>query len=220
MNGRLFAIGDIHGCFKSFQILLEQNIKLLYNDKVILLGDYIDRGPQSREVIDYIFDLQIKGYNIVPLLGNHEAMLIDAFDNSGLTSIWIQNGGSETLRSFNIESLNDIGSKYIEFFKRLPYYYNFEEYLFVHAGFNDGSPDPFSDKYSMIWVCNLVYENPLLKNKIIIHGHRPIPVEVCKEIVQSNKNVINLDTCCVYSNKTGYGTRTAIELYTRFLYFV
>jgi len=75
-------------------------------------------------------------------------------------------------------------------------------------------------RYSMIWVCNLVYENPLLKNKIIIHGHRPIPVYVCKEIVQSNKNVINLDTGCVYLNMTGYGTLTAIELYTRCLYFV
>lgn len=220
MNGRLFAIGDIHGCFKSFQILIEQNIKLIYSDKVILLGDYIDRGPQSREVIDYIFDLQIKGYNIVALRGNHEAMLIDAYYNPDITSIWIQNGGSETLRSFNITSLNYIEPEYIEFFKGLPYYHNFEEYLFVHAGFNDGIPDPFSDKYSMIWTSNLVYENPLLTNKIIIHGHRPIPVEVCKEIVQRKNNVINIDTGCVYSHIYGYGTLTAIELYNRCLYFV
>jgi len=56
-------------------------------------------------------------------------------------------------------------------------------------------------------------------NKIIIHGHRPVTVDVCKEIVQSNKNVINLDTGCVYSNMTGYGTLTAIELNSRSLYF-
>jgi serine/threonine protein phosphatase 1 len=219
MIKRLFAIGDIHGCFNAFQILLEQKIQLIKSDKFILLGDYIDRGTQSKEVIEYIIDLQAKGVDIVPLIGNHEAMLLDAFNNEGLTSKWIQNGGSTTLRSFDIDSLQDIESKYIDFFKGLSYYFAFEEYLFVHAGFNDSEINPFADKYSMIWLCKQTYENPLLMNKILIHGHRPISVDVCKEIVHSNKNVINLDTGCVYSNMTGYGTLTAIELNTRSLYF-
>ena len=219
MNERLFAIGDIHGCFDAFQILLHQKIQLLNSDKVILLGDYIDRGTQSKEVIDYIIDLQTKGFDIVPLLGNHEAMLLDAYENEELVSIWIQNGGHETLKSFNISSLNDMEAKYIEFIKGLPYYYAFKEYLFVHAGFNDSVPNPFADKYSMIWTCRTVYENPLLINKIIIHAHRPIPVDVCKKTVHSNSSVINIDTGCVYSNIPGYGSLTAIELNTRSLYF-
>ena len=219
MNRRLFVIGDIHGCFNAFQILLAQKIRLINSDKIILLGDYIDRGIQSKEVINYIIDLQAKGFDIIPLLGNHEAMLLDAYNNKELSSKWIQNGGSETLKSFNITSLKDIEPKYIEFFKGLSYYFAFEEYLCVHAGFNDSDINPFADKYSMIWSCKQTYENPLLINKIIIHGHRPIPVEVCKNIVHSNKNVINLDTGCVYSNMTGYGTLTAIELNARSLYF-
>jgi len=219
MNKRLFALGDIHGCFDIFRILLEQKIQITVSDKIILLGDYIDRGTQSKEVINYIIDLQAKGFDIIPLLGNHEAMLLDAYNNEGLNSKWIQNGGSTTLSSFDINSLQDIESKYIDFFKRLSYYFAFEEYLFVHAGFNDSEINPFADKYSMIWLCKQTYENPLLMNKIIIHGHRPISVDVCKEIVYSNKNVINLDTGCVYSNMTGYGTLTAIELNTRSLYF-
>ena len=168
MNKRLFAIGDIHGCFDAFRSLLEQKIQIKESDQIILLGDYIDRGTQSKEVIDYIIDLQAKGFDIVPLLGNHEAMLLDAYKNEELVSEWIQNGGSETLKSFGINSLKDIESKYIEFIKGLPSYYAFEEYLFVHAGFNDSDPNPFSDKYSMIWVCKPTYENPLLINKIII----------------------------------------------------
>jgi serine/threonine protein phosphatase 1 len=220
MNKRLFAIGDIHGCFNTFRTLLEQKIQIKEGDKIILLGDYIDRGTQSKEVIDYIIDLKEKGVDIVPLLGNHEAMLLDAYNNEGLTSKWIQNGGSETLKSFNLTSLKNIEPKYLEFFKGLSYYFTFEEYLFVHAGFNDSDINPFADKYSMIWLCKQTYENPLLMNKIIIHGHRPIPIEVCKNIVHSNKNVINLDTGCVYSNMTGYGTLTAIELNARSLYFV
>jgi len=219
MNERLFAIGDIHGCIDPFRTLLEKKIHISNNDKIILLGDYIDRGTQSKQVIDYIIDLQNKGFDIVPLLGNHESMLLDAYRNEVLVSNWIQNGGSETLNSFKINSLNNIEPKYIGFFKGLHYYFVFEEYLFVHAGFNDSDINPFTDKYSMIWVCKPTYENPLLMNKIIIHGHRPISVGTCKEIVQSNKNVINLDTGCVYSNMTGYGTLTAIELNTRSLYF-
>lgn len=216
---RLFSIGDIHGCFNALKIMLEHKIRLIKSDKIILLGDYIDRGIQSQEVINYIIDLQAKEFDIVALLGNHEAMLLDAYNNSELTSKWIQNGGFETLKSFNITSFKDIEPKYIEFFKGLSYYYAFNEYLFVHAGFNDSDINPFADKYSMIWLCKQTYENPLLMNKIIIHGHRPITVDVCKEIVLSNKNVINLDTGCVYSNMTGYGTLTAIELNTRSLYF-
>lgn len=219
MIKRLFAIGDIHGCFDLLKELLENKIQLQKPDKLILLGDYIDRGIQSKEVIDYIIDLKEKGIDIVPLLGNHESMLLDAYNNEGLTYKWIQNGGSTTLKSFNITSLKDIEPKYIEFFKGLSYYFALNEYLFVHAGFNDSDINPFADKYSMIWLFKQTYENPLLMNKIIIHGHRPITVDVCKEIVYSNKNVINLDTGCVYSNMTGYGTLTAIELNTRSLFF-
>jgi len=189
------------------------------SDKIILLGDYIDRGNQSKEVIDYIVDLQNKGFDIVPLLGNHEAMLLDAYYDGVLLSNWIQNGGSETLKSFNINSLIDIEPAYIEFFKGLPYYFAFEEYLFVHAGFNDSDVNPFIDNYSMIWVCKKAYKNPSLINKTVIHGHCPIPVVVCKERVLNNNNVINLDTGCVYSNNTGYGSLTAIELKTRCLFF-
>lgn len=220
MNKRLFAIGDIHGCFNAFQLMLEQKIQLEKSDKLILLGDYIDRGKQSKEVIDYIIDLQTKGFDIVPLLGNHESMLLDAFNNEVRTPTWIQNGGSETLKSFKITSLKEIEPKYVEFLKGLSYFFAFKDYLFVHAGFNDSDINPFADIYSMIWVCRPAYENPLLIKKIIIHGHRPIPIAVCKDIVQSNMQVINLDTGCVYSNIMGYRTLTAFELNTRTLHFV
>lgn len=67
---RLFAIGDIHGCFDSLKELVESNIQLDKNEKLILLGDYIDRGNKSKEVVDYIIDLLEKGYDVIPLIGN------------------------------------------------------------------------------------------------------------------------------------------------------
>ena len=81
MNERLFAIGDIHGCFDSFRKLVEDKIKISNRDKLVLPGDYIDRGKQSKDVIDYIIELQQRGFDIIPLTGNHESMLLDEIIN-------------------------------------------------------------------------------------------------------------------------------------------
>ena len=67
MDNRLFAIGDIHGCFNSFKKLMEEKIQITKSDKVVLLGDYIDRGSQSKEVIDYIIELKEKSFDIITL---------------------------------------------------------------------------------------------------------------------------------------------------------
>lgn len=219
MTKKLFAIGDIHGCFDSFRTLVEQKIQIRKDDKVILLGDYIDRGPHSKEVVDYIIDLQDRGFDIVPLIGNHEAMLLDTLNNNEYLSKWIQNGGNETVRSFGLSSLGKLAPRYIDFFKGLLYYFEFEKYLFVHAGFNDAINNPFEDRYYMIWRCSEKYEHPSLKDKIIVHGHRPISVAACTENIFSQNSVINLDTGCVYSDNSGYGSLTALELYTKCLYF-
>ncbi len=198
MNKRLFAIGDIHGCFDSLKELVEDKIQLQKNDKLILLGDYIDRGDKSKEVVDFIIELLENGYDVIPLMGNHEAMLLDAYESENNTSKWIQNGGDKTLKSFEINTLKNIESKYIKFFKDLRYYYSFEDYLFVHAGFNDNVVNPFTDYYSMLWKYKESYTNPVFANKTIIHGHNPISVSKCEERVLSKLDVINIDTGCVY----------------------
>lgn len=220
MKKRLFAIGDIHGCFESFKNLIENKIKLKKNDKLILLGDYIDRGTQSKDVIDYINELQSKGYDIVTLMGNHEAMLIDAMENEKNLSKWIQNGGGKTLMSFGIESLTDLDQQYISFFKGLILYSTFDNFLFVHAGFNDLIDNPFNDKYNMLWSRNTFYKHPLLIDKIIVHSHTPITKIQCQELVTTRKQTINIDTGCVYSDIEGLGFLTALELFSYKLFSV
>lgn len=214
MSERLFAIGDIHGCFDSFRELVEDKIKISNRDKLVLLGDYIDRGKQSKEVIDYIIELLQKGFDIIPLIGNHESMLLDALGNDELLSIWIQNGGSETMESFSINSLKDLDQSYKDFFKGLRFYYSFNSFLFVHAGFNDEILNPFEDKYQMIWASREKYSNPILRDKTIIHGHSPISGSICQRRILDKNPVINIDTGCVYSGKVGYGLLSAIELYS------
>lgn len=219
MDKRLFAIGDIHGCFDALKELVECKIQLAQNDKLILLGDYIDRGDKSKEVVDYIIDLQERGYNIIPLIGNHELLLLKAFDDEKNKYKWLLNGGGETLKSFGIDSIKEILSKYLDFFKNLKSYFSIENNLFVHAGFNDKIVNPFQDTYSMVWESQVEYFNPLLVGKTIIHGHRPITVEQCIKQIDCHNRVICIDTGCVYADSVGNGKLTALELATRKLYF-
>lgn len=217
---RLFAIGDIHGCFDSLQELVENKIQLNNYDKLVLLGDYIDRGDKSKAVVDYIIYLQEKEFDIIPLIGNHEVLLLESFEDEKNISKWIQNGGGETLKSFEIDSTKDISSKYLEFFKNLEHYYSFKEFLFVHAGFNDKILNPFQDTYSMVWNSQVAYSNPLLIEKTIIHGHRPITMELCMNQINNRQQVINIDTGCVYKGKIGYGKLSAIELSSKKLFSI
>lgn len=217
MDRRLFAIGDIHGCFDEFQELVENKIKLQKSDKLILLGDYIDRGNKSKEVVDYIMELSENGYDIIPLLGNHEFMLMAAYKDDENSPMWTYNGGNETLKSFKIKSAKDIDPKYVIFFQGLRYFYSYEDFLFVHAGFNDLAVNPFTkyDYDEMLWRSREYYQNPVFKNKTIIHGHKTITSADCEERIQSGSYVINIDTGCVYKNIEGYGRLTAYDCYTR-----
>jgi serine/threonine protein phosphatase 1 len=220
LNNRLFAIGDIHGCFNALRNLIETKIILTNTDKIILLGDYIDRGSNSKEVVDYIITLIEKGFDIIPLMGNHESILLEVLENDDYLAKWIRNGGTETMNSFGIKSIKQLSNRYIVFFKGLRPYYSFDNFLFVHAGFNDTCENPFNDTYEMLWSRNQVYSHPLLSGKTIIHGHTPVTVEQCRQSVNKRMQNISIDTGCVYSNRPGFGRLTALELFSCKLYSV
>lgn len=209
---RLFAIGDIHGCFRAFYALVTEVISLKKDDRLILLGDYIDRGEESREVVDFIIDLKRSGFNITPLMGNHEAMLLESYTDPGMLFQWFMNSGETTMQSLGIEDISDLGKEYLVFFSQLKYYESIGEFLFVHAGFNDKDTDPFEDKYHMIWESRLYYENPVLRSKTIIHGHRPKTLEYVNKMISSNSRVLAIDTGCVYGRKLGYGYLSALDV--------
>lgn len=219
MSNRQFAIGDIHGCFDSLKELVENKIQLQKKDKLIFLGDYIDRGPKSKEVIDYIIELQNNDYDVVTLLGNHEFMLVDAYNNEGAMPKWIQNGGAETLKSFDLDSLKNLDSKYLNFFNNLKCYFEHEEFLFVHAGFNDTIENPLADNYCMLWKSRERYSNLLLKDRTIIHGHSPVSLNITLTQIANNSKVVNIDGGCVYSN-AHLGKLVALEINSCSILFV
>lgn len=209
---RLLAISDIHGCFDTFYELVIRQIKLDKTDKLILLGDYIDRGDKSKEVIDLIIDLTEKGFNVIPLMGNHESMLVDSFIDNSTLPLWFMNSGESTLESFSINDIRQLEDKYMNFFRNLKYYYCSEKYVFVHAGFNNSAQDPFKDTQTMIWECQASYNNPMLSERIIIHGHRPKTIDFVKKKIALNSEVIPIDTGCVYNKEMGYGFLSALEV--------
>src|SRR6056297_3080965 len=102
-----YAISDIHGCFKTFRRLIESGIKMEKNDQLFLMGDYIDRGPSSKQVLDYILYLMENNYNVVLLRGNHEEIFLNVIDGKHDVSLWYYNGGLETLHDFGFTKFID-----------------------------------------------------------------------------------------------------------------
>lgn len=217
MSRRHFAISDIHGCFDSLKELIENIIQLQKEDQLIFLGDYIDRGPDSKKVLDYIMELKDNNYDVVTLLGNHEYMLLDAYYND--ETMWSLYRGIDTMHSFKVEKAKDIEQKYIDFLLNMNHYYELDEYLLVHAEFNDELDDPFLDTDYMLWTSEKQYFNPLLKDRTIIHGHTPISLDYCQEQISNNNKVIDIDGGCVYPHKQ-FGKLIALELTTKSIYFV
>lgn len=206
---RQFAISDIHGCSQSFEALLDK-ISFSTTDVLFLLGDYIDRGPGSKLVIDRILDLQSQGYQVQCLLGNHEHAMLAAKQDWLFFENWRDGwGGMETLESFNTYSLDEIEPKYWEFLNRLKLYIETEEHVFVHAGLDFSNRfNPFENTEMLLFGRNWYDRTDYywLGNRIILHGHTPIVKKDIETLLfrLSVNQFLNIDNGCVY-DKTGDG---------------
>ncbi|QNF35408.1 serine/threonine protein phosphatase [Adhaeribacter swui] len=210
-----FAISDIHGCAKTFRYLVEERLQIKPTDQLFLLGDYIDRGPDSKGVIDFILELRSKGFRVTTLMGNHEAMLLQAPENAQYLSAWLRNGGQAALQSFNAKQVSDIPSVYWNFLKNLEYYKELPDYLLVHAGFNFKVANPFADFESMIWIRNFIVKEKFTQGRRIVHGHTPtMDFEIKARVGPPAHSVINIDGGCVYTWPPGLGKLVALNLDT------
>ncbi len=194
---RIIAIGDIHGCNTELHLLIE-SIPIDEKTLLVFLGDYIDRGPQSREVVDTILKLR-RHVRVVTLRGNHEAMLEGFLRNpdSADAGLFVLNGGSSTLASYQIAPGRwEIPTEHRQFFSELKYFYETDEYFFVHAGVPNVPLSKLTVQQHgdhMLWIRSSFLESTFKWGKLIIHGHTPV------EEVELVNNRINLDTGCVYN---------------------
>jgi serine/threonine protein phosphatase 1 len=203
------AIGDIHGCAQSLKALI---VKLKAEQKLsertlVFVGDYIDRGPDSSAVIDFLINLS-ENRDCVFLRGNHEQMMIDAFEENDF-HLWMMNGGRSTLESYGDFS-GDVPQSHKDFVNNTELYFETEAYFFVHAGAN---PDrslqelkelPNAKDYYLWNRDHLDFETPLWEKKVVF-GHTPV-----KDVILDDYR-IGIDTGCVYQ-RSGMGKLTAVLL--------
>ena len=216
-----FAIGDIHGSLKQLTTL---HTKILTNEKfkpkedvVIYLGDYIDRGLKSKQVIDQIIKLKNKTLNTICLMGNHDQFLIDfLFENNNNVKNWLNFGADQTFKSYDVEVVDyikdgfddhiiqklrkalllNMSTAHINFFKNLKISHSSEKYLFVHAGIDPKKNLTDQTKVDFLWSRSEDFFNKDFKaDKIIVHGHTP------EESIVNHTYRINIDTGCYFSGK-------------------
>ncbi len=226
---RTWVIPDVHGCLRTLRTLIEDIIELRKDDALIFLGDIIDRGPDSKGVIDYIMKLGSNGIKTTVIKGNHEDYMArvyrDEFEKSGLQKLfgirsasykdWIMYGGEETMRSFNTFNVKEIPLKYIEWIESLDFYLKWKNFLIVHAGFNFENDDIFSDTNAMMWIREYKIDPVKLGTRKIIHGHVPVALDFIYQSINSNSfQFIDLDNGVYMSDKPGYGNLLALELNT------
>jgi serine/threonine protein phosphatase 1 len=167
---RLLAIGDIHGQSAAFRALLEV-IKPTRDDVLVLLGDYINRGPDSRGVIERILRLR-EETQLICLRGNHEQMLLDAHRSGDGGLFWIECGGDETLRSFGCDDVESMPDYVFDFLNETRLYYETEKFIFVHANVDAEVPMESQSANTLLWR-HLEYAPAHCSGKVVICGHTP-----------------------------------------------
>jgi serine/threonine protein phosphatase 1 len=203
MPARVIAIGDIHGCSTALAALLAA-VDPTPDDTIVTLGDYVDRGPDSKGVLEQIIDLAGR-CRLVPLLGNHEEMLLNARDDEESLEFWLDCGGAATIESYGCErQLDRIPLEHIRFIEECLPYYEIATHFFVHANYEPDRPLAEQDEYTSFWLSlRNVVPPPHESGKIAIVGHTP----------QADAEVLDLghlkciDTGCVYG-----GWLTALEV--------
>jgi len=196
-EGETFVVGDVHGCLEMLKRLMD---KIEWNpskDRLIFIGDYIDRGEDARGVVDFILRLREDSPFVECLIGNHEQMFLDYLSGVNPHS-FILNGGIYTLRSYEgvRRSTDDplIPSSHLDFFSSLLPMIELEEYYIVHAGFRPHIRVEDQDLVDMIWIRDEFIYSDYDFGKVVIFGHTPLNSPLIM------KNKIGIDTGAVYGN--------------------
>jgi serine/threonine protein phosphatase 1 len=170
-RGRLLAVGDIHGCLDHLERLMSR-VEPTTTDRTVFLGDYIDRGPESRGVIDYLIDFGQRFPKSIFLKGNHEAMFLDFLAGRNQW-LFLYNGGASTLESYQEERGVRIARAHLDFLANLPLYYETDNFIFVHAGLRPGKPLEHQQEKDLLWIREEFINSSFSWGKTVVYGHTP-----------------------------------------------
>jgi serine/threonine protein phosphatase 1 len=212
---RVYAIGDVHGRIDLLDSLLariDDNLAAVPADRAIhvFLGDYIDRGPNSRNVVDRLIE-RSRTHEVVCLKGNHEAFILEFLEDASGLADWRQLGGLPTLMSYGLTPPSRMESsgqeklatalrqsmpkEHHRFLTNLRMTFVCGDYFFVHAGVRPGVPLTAQKEEDLLWIRDEFLRSQADFGKIVVHGHTPI------EVPDIRKNRINIDTGAFASGK-------------------
>jgi len=213
---RIYVVGDIHG---EIDLLEEMHEKMLADANAqpaaqilqIFLGDYIDRGPDAKGVVDWLISSPPTGWRRICLKGNHETMVHDFLEDSQTLKRWQQLGASPTLRSYDVrlsdsqekvsadalqtEFAQKLSHEHRKFYSNLPLFFEIGSYFFVHAGIRPDCDLQEQEERDLLWIRDEFLHSKLNFGKIIVHGHTPVN----KPKIRPNR--INIDTGAYMSGK-------------------
>ena len=197
-DSKTFIIGDIHGCLDMLKRLVEKIKWDPARDKLIFVGDYIDRGPDPKGVVDYILSLMAESSGIQCLIGNHEVIFLDYIKGKD-RKLFLMNGGMNTLESyaFHLVDTEDdlLPPSHKEFFASLRYTIALDDYYVVHAGFRPKVPLEEQDPDDLVWIRDPFIYSTYDFGKRVIFGHTPF----YEPLIMKNK--VGIDTGAVYGNR-------------------
>ena len=199
---RRFVIGDVHGCSKALRTIVE-TISPTTEDLIVFLGDFIDRGPDSRGVVDLVLSLS-QATRVIAIRGNHELMLMDVLIRGCSPDLWLQGGGAATLVSYG-GSLERIPASHIEFFASLRAHFETDNELFIHAGYQPDVPAERIDDAHRYWNHLTGVLAPHCSGKRVFVGHTP----QASFKIRDFGHLVLMDTYCF-----GGGWLTAMNLDT------
>jgi len=214
---RVYAIGDIHGrgdlLSKLHDLIIRDTADYAGRRVLIYIGDYIDRGDQSRETLDHVIDLPLPGFEIVPLMGNHERTLLDFLEDITVGPMWLANGGLATLLSYGVRldrtlpderaCLLDAQERFRErfpvrhraFLTALKPFHVEGDYLFVHAGIRPSVPLEHQSEEDLLWIRDEFLQSAENHGKVVVHGHS------ISTLPENRPNRIGIDTGAYATNR-------------------
>jgi serine/threonine protein phosphatase 1 len=194
---RSYAIGDIHGCLDKLEALVARCQADAQGEPAmfVFLGDMIDRGPDSRGVVEFLIDFQrrLPG-QVICLCGNHEDMALHAIDDPAEIDQWVAfNGGRAALRSYGVPRPSQLPDDHVAWFRALPTYHDDGRRFFVHAGIDPSRPLDRQDRYDLLWMREPFLSDSRDHGRFIVHGHTPLR----NGKPDLRRNRVNVDTAAV-----------------------
>ena len=211
---RLYAIGDVHGrhdLLAAMHRRIESELEYTPDSdwRIIHLGDYVDRGPDSRSVIDFLIAARARDPRNIMLTGNHDIGMLDFLSKPDPDGLFMRYGGIQTAASYGVKLSNggnwfgksdealshghaalveSVPQAHVDFLRSLPFSATFGDFFFCHAGIRPGVPLESQSKQDLIWIRDVFHDYPGLYPKVIVHGHTPVP----EAEVAANR--VNVDT--------------------------